>query len=47
MLFRRDKSLLSRSTKEIKELIETNANVKGAKNKFDLLTTDFKLKNNL
>jgi hypothetical protein len=47
MLFRRDKSLLSRSTKEIKELIETNVNVKGAKNKFDLLTTDFKLKNNL
>lgn len=47
MFFKRDKSLLSRSTKEIKGLIETNQNIKGAKNKFDLLVTDFKLKNNL
>ena len=47
MFFKRDKSLLSRSTKEIKELIDTNVNIKTTKNKFDLLTTDFKLKNNL
>lgn len=47
MFFKRDKSLLSRSTKEIKELIESNQNIKGTKNKFDLLVTDFKLKNNL
>jgi hypothetical protein len=47
MFFKRDKSLLSRSTKEIKELIETSNNIKIAKNKFDLLVTDFKLKNNL
>jgi len=47
MIFKRDKSLLSRSTKEIKEVVETNPNLKNVKNKFDLLTTDFKLKNNL
>jgi hypothetical protein len=47
MFFKRDKSLLSRSTKEIKELIETNQNIRAVKNKFDLLITDFKLKNNL
>lgn len=47
MFFKRDKSLLSRSTKEIKELIETNQNIRVVKNKFDLLVTDFKLKNNL
>jgi hypothetical protein len=46
MFFKRDKSLLSRSNKEIKELIENNPNIKSAKNKFDLLVTDFKLKNN-
>jgi len=47
MIFKRDKSLLSRSTKEIKAIIVTNQNMKSVKNKFDLLTTDFKLKNNL
>jgi hypothetical protein len=47
MLFKRDKSLLSRSTKEIREMIQTNTNIENAKNKFDLLVTDFKLKNNL
>lgn len=47
MFFKRDKSLLSRSTKEIKGLIETNNNINNTKNKFDLLVTDFKLKNNL
>lgn len=47
MIFKRDKSLLSRSTKEIKEIVETNPTIRNVKNKFDLLTTDFKLKNNL
>jgi hypothetical protein len=47
ILFKRDKSLLSRSTKEIKEMIASNTNILQAKNKFDLLVTDFKLKNNL
>jgi len=47
MIFKRDKSLLSRSTKDIKHLVETNANIMKVKNKFDLLTTDFKLKNNI
>lgn len=47
MIFKRDKSLLSRSTKEIKEIVITNPNLRNVKNKFDLLTTDFKLKNNL
>jgi hypothetical protein len=47
ILFKRDKSLLSRSTKEIKEMIATNTNILQAKQKFDLLVTDFKLKNNL
>jgi hypothetical protein len=47
ILFKRDKSLLSRSTKEIKEMIATNSNILQTKQKFDLLVTDFKLKNNL
>jgi hypothetical protein len=47
MIFKRDKSLLSRSTKEIREMIGTNQNIESVKNKFDLLITDFKLKNNL
>jgi hypothetical protein len=46
MLFKRDKSLLSRSTKEIKQMIQDNQNIKTTKNNFDLLITDFKLKNN-
>jgi hypothetical protein len=46
MIFKRDKSLLSRSTKEIRDMIETNPNIRSTKNKFDLLITDFKLKNN-
>ena len=46
VLFKRDKSLLSRSTKEIREMIKTNMNIKMTKSKFDLLVTDFKLKNN-
>lgn len=47
MLFKRDKSLLSRSTKEIREMLQDNDVIKNTKNKFDLLVTDFKLKNNL
>lgn len=47
MIFKRDKSLLSRSTKEIRELISSNATINNVKNRFDLLITDFKLQNNL
>lgn len=47
MIFKRDKSLLSRSTKEIKEMIVDNNAIANVKNRFDLLITDFKLKNNL
>jgi hypothetical protein len=47
MLFKRDKSLLSRSTKEIRDMLQENDVIKNTKNKFDLLVTDFKLKNNL
>jgi hypothetical protein len=47
MIFKRDKSLLSRSTKEIKEMILNNSAISNVKNRFDLLITDFKLKNNL
>jgi len=47
LIFKRDKSLLSRSTKEMRVMIVDNQNVKDIKNRFDLLITDFKLKNNL
>ena len=47
MIFKRDKSLLSRSTKEIREMIANNVTISNIKNRFDLLITDFKLKNNL
>ena len=47
MVFKRDKSLLSRSTKEMREMIVINKSVCDVKNRFDLLITDFKLKNRL
>jgi hypothetical protein len=47
ILFKRDKSLLSRSAKEITQMVMDNENIKHTKHKFDLLVTDFKLKNNL
>lgn len=47
ILFKRDKSLLSRSAKEVVQMVAENDNIKQTKNKFDLLVTDFKLKNNL
>lgn len=47
LFFKRDKSLLSRFNKEIKELAKTNSVIKETKNKFDLLVTDFKLQNNI
>ena len=47
ILFKRDKSLLSRSAKEILQMVIDNENIKQTKHKFDLLVTDFKLKNNL
>jgi hypothetical protein len=46
-LFKRDKSLLSRFTKEIKDLLIDNPSIKNTKNKFDLLVTDFKLQNEI
>lgn len=47
MVFKRDKSLLSRSTKEMRGMFVENQSIKNIKNRFDLLVTDFKLKNNL
>ena len=47
LFFKRDKSLLSRFNKEIKELIKTNDVIKSTMNKFDLLITDFKLQNHI
>lgn len=47
LFFKRDKSLLSRFNKEIKELSKTNDVIKKTMNKFDLLITDFKLQNNI
>lgn len=47
LIFKRDKSLLSRSAKEIREMIKTNPSIINVKNRFDLLITDFKIKNNL
>jgi hypothetical protein len=38
---------LSRSTKEMREMFIENQSIKNIKNRFDLLVTDFKLKNNL
>jgi len=47
LFFKRDKALLSRSNKELKQMSDSNSAVKNIKNKFDLIITDFKLKNNL
>ena len=46
-IFKRHKSLLSRNTSEIKLLMKENETIKTAKNKFDLLITEFKLQNKL
>lgn len=46
MVFKRDKSLLSRSAKEMREMLITNENIKNTKNKLDILVTDFKIQNN-
>jgi hypothetical protein len=46
-IFKRDVSLLSRNTTEIKILMKDNETIKNTKNKFDLLITDFKLQNKL
>jgi hypothetical protein len=45
LIFKRDKSLLCRSVKEIKGMVSENPVIEKVKNKFDLLITDFKLKN--
>ena len=44
-IFKRDKSLLCRSVKEIKNLITDNNVINKTKTKFDLLITDFKIQN--
>jgi hypothetical protein len=46
LIFKRDKSLLSRSTKEMRLMVVDNTSVNNIKNRFDLLITDFKIKNN-
>ena len=46
IFFRRDKSLLSRSTKELKKMFDENSNIQNIKNKFDLLINEFKIQNN-
>jgi len=46
LIFKRDKSLLSRSAKEMREMVTQNKNIIEVKNRFDLLITDFKIKNN-
>jgi chromosomal replication initiation ATPase DnaA len=46
LIFKRDKSLLSRSTKEIKIVFLNDKYTNSIKNKFDLLVTDFKIQNN-
>jgi hypothetical protein len=45
ILFKRDKSLLSRMNRELKSTMETDENTKKIKAKFDFLITEFKLKN--
>lgn len=47
LIFKRDKSMLCRSVKEIKNLCESDNAVKEIKKKFDLLISDFKLQNQL
>lgn len=47
LIFKRDKSLLSRSVKEVKELAEKDESVLSIKHKFDILIADFRIKNNL
>ena len=46
LIFKRDKSLLSRSNKQMKSLFENDKYVIDLKNKFDLMITDFKIQNN-
>lgn len=46
LIFKRDKSLLSRSAKEMREMVQKNKSIIEVKNRFDLLITDFKIKNN-
>lgn len=45
-VFKRHKSLLSRNTKEMRAMIMENEHVKNLCNRFDIMITDFKLKNN-
>ena len=46
LIFKRDKSLLSRSNKQMKSFFENDKYVIDLKNKFDLMITDFKIQNN-
>jgi hypothetical protein len=45
-VFKRHKSLLSRSAKEMRNMISTNEHISKLNNRFDIMITDFKLKNN-
>ena len=46
-VFKRHKSLLSRSAKEIRQLIKDDAYTANLKNRFDIMVTDFKIKNDI
>lgn len=45
ILFKRDKSLLSRMNRELKTSMQNDENTKKIKSKFDFLINEFKLKN--
>ena len=45
ILFKRDKSLLSRMNRELKDKMDNDENTITIKNKFDFLITEYKLKN--
>lgn len=47
ILFKRDKSQLSRSSKELKEMFGRSMAIKNIKDKFDLMISDYKTKNEL
>lgn len=46
-VFKRHKSLLSRSAKEMRQMIQENQHISNLKNRFDIMVTDFKIKNEI